>query len=107
MIPLTVISTQRSKNRYQRLAPFDGFMEAIAEKRYLPWRRQLWSYVEEQDILEGGIGTGKNLPFYPNNLNLESVDLAPGNVRKASFSIEKGDRLGGGAIFRFIIAELY
>lgn len=106
MVPLDVIATQKTKNRYQRLEPFYGFMETIPEKRYLPQHLQLWSFVEEQDILEVGIDTGKNIPFYPNNVNIEAVDLVQGNVRKAGFSIEKNGRLGGGDIFRFITAEL-
>jgi ubiquinone/menaquinone biosynthesis C-methylase UbiE len=84
MSHLDVIATQKTRNRYQRIAPFYDLMEILSERQYLPWRKRLWSSVEGQDILEVGIGTGKNIPFYPDGANIEAIDLTPGMVKRAA-----------------------
>lgn len=76
-------ATARTQARYQRIAPFYDRMEGLAERRYQPWRHRLWSLVEGPNVLEIGVGTGKNLSYYPPNLTMTAIDLTPGMLERA------------------------
>lgn len=75
--------TARTQARYQRIAPLYDGMELMAERRYQPWRTRLWSMVRGPKVLEIGVGTGKNMSYYPEGLEITAVDLAPGMLDKA------------------------
>lgn len=75
--------TNATRKRYQRLAPMYDLMEAFPERRYLPWRKRLWSLVKGPRVLEVGVGTGKNIEFYPPGLEITAIDLTPGMIDRA------------------------
>ncbi len=58
-------------------------MEGLSERRYHPWRAKLWSQVPGPRVLEVGIGTGKNMPFYPADISITGIDLTPGMLQRA------------------------
>ena len=60
-VSLDEVATARTCARYERLSSMDDRLERMTEKRYAPWRARLWSQVRGHDILEAGVGTGKNL----------------------------------------------
>ena len=76
-------ATDATRRRYQRLSPIYDVMEGLAERRYQPWRTKLWSQVPGLNVLEVGIGTGKNMPFYPADISITGVDLTPGMLQRA------------------------
>jgi ubiquinone/menaquinone biosynthesis C-methylase UbiE len=59
------------------------WMEAISERRFHLWRQNLWSLVRGPHVLEVGVGTGKNIPFWPREIQLTAIDLTPGMLDKA------------------------
>jgi phosphatidylethanolamine/phosphatidyl-N-methylethanolamine N-methyltransferase len=70
-------SSEVTRKRYNRIATVYDFMEGLTEKsRYSGWRALLWSKVEGQRILEVGVGTGKNFPYYPQGVEITAVDLS-------------------------------
>ncbi len=70
-------ATIQTKSRYNRIAPVYDLMEAIVERFvYRRWRERLWSRVDGNRILEVGVGTGKNLPYYPKGVQVTAVDLS-------------------------------
>ena len=75
--------TQITRSRYQRISTLYDFMETLPERRYKPWRERLWSLVKGPKVLEVGVGTGKNIPFYPNGLQITGIDLTPGMLERA------------------------
>jgi ubiquinone/menaquinone biosynthesis C-methylase UbiE len=53
-------------------------MEGLAEGRYRPWREKLWALVKGPTVLEVGVGTAKNIPFWPKSMLITAIDLTPG-----------------------------
>ncbi len=76
-------ATNLTRARYQRLSPWYDRMEGMAEARYRPWRIKLWKQVLGPRVLEVGVGTGKNIPFYPTGMNITAIDLTPGMLEYA------------------------
>ena len=76
--------TARTRARYQRISPLYDAMELLAERRYASWRPYLWSLVEGPKVLEVGVGTGKNIPYYPADLDITAIDLTPGMLDRAT-----------------------
>ena len=76
-------ATARTRARYQRLSSMYDRMEGIAERRYHPWRERLWSIVTGSKVLEVGVGTGKNMSYYPKGLQVTAIDLTPGMLERA------------------------
>jgi phosphatidylethanolamine/phosphatidyl-N-methylethanolamine N-methyltransferase len=76
-------ATSRTRRRYRRIAPFYDAMEILAERRFRPWRRRLWSLAQGPRILEVGVGTGKNMPFYPAAAQVVAIDLTPAMLARA------------------------
>jgi ubiquinone/menaquinone biosynthesis C-methylase UbiE len=75
-------------------------MEGSMEQRYFPWRKHLWELATGTEILEVGVGTGKNMPFYPTGVKITAIDLTPGMLERArkrasdlrlNISLEIGD----------------
>lgn len=84
-------STERTRNRYQRISSLYDLMEILPEKRYHPWREKLWSMVKGPRVLELGVGTGENLPFHRPEMQITGIDLTPGMLAHAQ---EKAANLG-------------
>ena len=72
------------RRRYDRIAPVYDFMEGLVERsRYGIWREILWSKVEGTKILEVGIGTGKNFPYYPVDKEIIAIDFSEKMLHRA------------------------
>ena len=76
-------ATARTRARYQRIAPIYDKIETLAERRYHPWRQDLWSLVQGPKVLEVGVGTGRNMSYYPEGLEITAIDLTPGMLERA------------------------
>jgi len=50
-------------------------MEFFSENVFKNWRRKLLSHAKGK-ILEAGVGTGKNFPYYPANADITGIDIA-------------------------------
>lgn len=68
-------STARTKARYNFIAPFYDRMEFFSEKVFKKWRRELLAHAKGK-IFEAGVGTGKNFPYYPKNVDITGIDIA-------------------------------
>ncbi len=72
------------RRRYDRIASLYDLFEAPMEWRARRWRRLLWKQVEGPRVLEVGIGTAKNIPYYPPlAFPVAGVDISPGMLRRA------------------------
>jgi phosphatidylethanolamine/phosphatidyl-N-methylethanolamine N-methyltransferase len=77
-------ASHTTRRRYDRLAGVYDMMEAGIERAaFRRWRRDLWSSVEGERILEVGVGTGKNIPYYPQGAHVVAIDLSPRMLQQA------------------------
>jgi ubiquinone/menaquinone biosynthesis C-methylase UbiE len=84
------MNTEAAKERYNRIAPVYDFMEGLAEKSlYSGWRELLWSKVEGNRILEVGVGTGKNISYYPANAEVTAIDFSEKMLSRATEKAKK------------------
>jgi ubiquinone/menaquinone biosynthesis C-methylase UbiE len=87
-----ILSSDLTKKRYDRLARFYDFLEAPVERlRFASWRRKLRDRITGERALEVGVGTGKNLPYYPRDVKMTAIDLSPRMLERAQ---EKASALG-------------
>lgn len=69
---------------YSIFAPlYDLVFSAVEGKTFAGWRRLLWSKAEGQRILEVGVGTGRNFPFYPQTGSVTAIDFNAKMLRRA------------------------
>jgi ubiquinone/menaquinone biosynthesis C-methylase UbiE len=93
-------TTALTRARYQRISPIYDKIEWLMEGRFRPWREKLWQYVCGPQLLEVGVGTGKNIEFWPLNCKITAIDLTPGMLeiaRQRAKSLNREDvdlRLG-------------
>jgi len=77
-------ATEAVKKRYNRIAPLYDLMEFSAELAgYEHWRRLLWCKAEGNKILEVGVGTGKNFPYYPKGAEITAIDISDRMLERA------------------------
>lgn len=82
-------TTQR---RYDRIAPIYDALESIMERRrFRGWRREIWSRVEGGQVLEVGVGTGKNLPYYTPEAEITAIDISERMLERARRRAERMD----------------
>jgi ubiquinone/menaquinone biosynthesis C-methylase UbiE len=82
--------TEQTKTRYNRIAPFYDLMEIISEHAFSRWRRELLARVRGK-VLEVGVGTGKNFPYYPEGVDVTGIDIADKMLIRARL---RADNLG-------------
>lgn len=63
--------------------PFEYF-------RYRPLRKLLWQGLNGR-LLDAGIGTGRNIPYYPAQAEMVGIDLSPAMLKRAT---DRQRRLG-------------
>lgn len=85
--------TKKTRLRYNRISSFYDQMEFLVEKNvFSTWRKELWEQIQADTILEIGVGTGKNIPYYPPSSKLTAVDLSEGMMAKALTRAEQLER---------------
>ncbi|WP_130807849.1 class I SAM-dependent methyltransferase [Senegalia massiliensis] len=76
--------SEKIKNRYNRISKIYDILESPMESMSMgKWRELLIEKIEGEKILEVGIGTGKNLDYYPSDLNITGIDFSEKMLEKA------------------------
>lgn len=84
--------TAKTRNRYDRIATIYDVTEAPIERLfYASWCKRLWAGVKGPEVLEVGVGTGKNMPYYPDDVHIIAIDLSE---RMLSRARRRAKRLG-------------
>jgi demethylmenaquinone methyltransferase/2-methoxy-6-polyprenyl-1,4-benzoquinol methylase len=85
-----VAATTATRTRYNRLAPIYDLMDSLSERLSTRFKRQrLWSLVPPGQILEIGVGTGKNMPYYPMGAQVIAVDPSDKMLTQARKRVER------------------
>jgi ubiquinone/menaquinone biosynthesis C-methylase UbiE len=81
--------TEKIKARYDRISPFYDHMELLLEKvAFSRWRRKVFESLDGDSILEVGVGTGKNVDFYPVGKSITAIDFSGGMLGRARRKVE-------------------
>jgi ubiquinone/menaquinone biosynthesis C-methylase UbiE len=68
------VTTDQNRMRYRRIAPLYDLLDLPFEYfRYRPLRRMLFAGLSGR-ILDAGVGTGRNIPFYPPGAEVTAID---------------------------------
>lgn len=74
---------ERTRRTYQRIARWYDLIDLPFEYgRYRSLRALLFRGLKGR-ILEAGVGTGRNIPFYPSDSEVVGVDLSPAMLERA------------------------
>jgi ubiquinone/menaquinone biosynthesis C-methylase UbiE len=74
---LEVSRNNNTRKRYNRIAFIYDLLEAPLEFfRLAAWREKLRSSIIGGRALEIGVGTGKNLPYYPPGVKISAIDFS-------------------------------
>ena len=84
--------TAKTQARYDRIASIYDLMEVFPERRFAPMRQKLWSQIPDGEVLEVGVGTGKNFPYHPAEIKVTGIDLSDGMLEQARRRAEKLDK---------------
>lgn len=70
-------------DKYQRIAPFYDLLDLPFEhRRYRALRPLLFDGLAGR-LLDAGVGTGRNFPYYPPGSNVVGIDLSPAMLARA------------------------
>ena len=84
--------TERIRNRYNKNAKYYDLMEYMMGKGNMnQWRESLWKDVEGK-VLEVGVGTGRNIMYYPEGAEVTGIDFSEKMLEKAREKAEKLDK---------------
>ncbi len=76
--------TRLTQARYDRIAPVYDAMEWAVERLAVGgWRSDLWARVPRGHILEVGVGTGENMPYYPAGATVTAIDASERMLARA------------------------
>ena len=87
---------KKIKNRYDRIAPIYDSLEWLMEKAKMgEWRKEFWKKInnkidkKEMKLLEAGVGTGKNIEYYPEEIDIYAIDFSEKMINEAESKLKK------------------
>jgi len=96
------INTEKIKNRYNRASVIYDILESPMEMMALKkWRNDIMKDLKGK-VLEVGVGTGKNISYYPENVDISAIDFSEKMLKKAKL---KADALNKEVEFHNMDAE--
>jgi ubiquinone/menaquinone biosynthesis C-methylase UbiE len=76
------METYKKYDKFSRF--YDTFETHVEKRKFGKWRNEVFEMIPAGSfILEVGIGTGKNLPYYGKGINVIGIDFSKGMLEKA------------------------
>lgn len=83
------INSEKIRKRYNRASKFYDILESPMEMMSLKeWRINLMKELKGK-VLEVGVGTGKNIEYYPDNVDITAIDFSEKMLEKAREKAQK------------------
>ena len=75
----------KTHTKYDIFSRFYDLVEKHLEKKsFSKWRKLVWEKVPlNSKVLEVGVGTGKNMPYYPGSVEVVGIDFSQGMLERA------------------------
>lgn len=78
------MANTQTQKRYDRIAKYYDWLESLMEKGLMEkWRQNVWQLAKGK-ILEVGVGTGRNIPFYPEHCQIIAIDFSQKMLERAA-----------------------
>ena len=90
--------TEQVKRRYNRIAWIYDVLESGMECMINRFRGRLWGRVQKGEILEVGVGTGKNIDFYQKFHKVTAIDISEKMLAKAR---KRASKYGKQVVFEY------
>jgi len=74
------------RKKYDRIAPLYDFIDKMSMPH---WMRKKAVSLASGKVLEVGVGTGLNLPLYPDDCDVTAIDFSPKMIQKARSHVER------------------
>lgn len=85
-------NTKAIRKRYNRTARFYNIMEALMDRSSMNhWRKAVWNEAKGK-VLEVGVGTGKNIEYYAEDIDVIAIDFSEKMLEKARSRSKKLSR---------------
>lgn len=79
-----------TREKYDRMAKKYDLMELFPEFfLFRSFRKSLFSRIKGKTILEVGVGTGRNIQFYPQDAKITAIDFSDEMIKQARKRAEK------------------
>ncbi len=91
-------TTASVRRKYNRVARFYDMRFMKMDDRL---HKEIWKHARGK-VLEVGVGTGKNIPFYPKDVEVTAIDFSEKMLEKA---VKKRDELGAKVDLRLMDAQ--
>ncbi|MHA2271271.1 MAG: class I SAM-dependent methyltransferase [Candidatus Hodarchaeales archaeon] len=85
------VSSSEVQRKYNRYSRFYDQLEQHFEKQVRTYRRELFPHLRGK-VLEIGVGTGKNIPYYNSKTRPIALELSDGMLRKAQNRANKSKK---------------
>jgi len=75
----------KTSKKYDRFSKFyDTFETSMEKSKFGKWRALLFNLIPAgPSLLEVGVGTGKNIPYYGKDVNVTAIDFSKGMLYRA------------------------
>lgn len=78
-----MIELAETAKKYDRFSKIYDSFESLMERRAFSKYRKKALSLAKGKVLEVGVGTGKNLPYYPKDVEVIGIDFSKGMLEKA------------------------
>lgn len=83
------LETEKIQKRYNRIAKFYDLMGSLMDKGNMEkWRQAIWREAKGK-VLEVGVGTGKNIEYYSDNIEVTAIDFSENMLGRAKVLAKK------------------
>ncbi|NOY69152.1 MAG: class I SAM-dependent methyltransferase [Deltaproteobacteria bacterium] len=73
-----------TQKKWDRISSFYKWSNGAAERRWEPWKKEMFSRMGDGNILFLAIGIGEEIRLFPENRRITAIDISPRMLSKAA-----------------------